>query len=61
MKLEDLLKYVLSQEQRFISLSRIISVVTILPTSRACYEREFSEMNSVKNKPRSLLHNDSVK
>jgi hypothetical protein len=45
MKLKDLLKSVLSEEKRFTLLSKIISIVTVLPTSTASCEREVSDIS----------------
>jgi hypothetical protein len=42
MKLKELLKSVLTKEKRCMLLCKIISIVTILPTSRAYCEREES-------------------
>jgi hypothetical protein len=59
-KLEDLLKFVLSQEKRLTILSHIIPIVAILQTSTASCEREFSKMNFIENKFRSVSHLNSL-
>lgn len=53
------LKTAWSQEERYIPL-RMISRTAVMPTSAAFYESRFSNMNLIKYKFRSVLHNKNL-
>lgn len=60
LKLSELLDRVLYSNERFPLLSKLLSIVAVLPVSTASCERGFSTMNFVKNKYRTSMEIDSL-
>lgn len=60
MKLDELLKSVFANKNIFALLKKAMSVLTELPVSVAAHKMGFNEANLVKNKHRSLFHNDTL-
>jgi hypothetical protein len=60
MKLEELLKSVFANEKITTFLKKAMSVLAELPISVAACKIGFNEVNLIKNKLRSLLHNDTL-
>lgn len=58
--LHDLFDKAISMNDRFPLLSKLITIIAVLPTSTASCERGFSIMNLLKNKFRSSLQTDSL-
>jgi hypothetical protein len=59
MKLEELLKSAFANENISALLKKAMSVLAEFPISAAVCKIGFNEVNHIKNKLRSLLHNDT--
>ncbi|XP_053158033.1 zinc finger protein 862-like isoform X2 [Hemicordylus capensis] len=58
--LQDLLEKALTNKERFPFLSKLLSVVAVLPVSTVCCEKAFSCMNLIKNKYRAQMESRSL-